>query len=742
MAMNSPSTNTSSQSRCQLMCPRTFLFFSLFVIFSISSVSSARAATPYAPHCASIVPESTPTSPDFTSFPFLLTQNSYYTGGERILGKKSSQFSFYGENYRSFRITGKVHKTKTSGVYQIQARLIFYTYSQSYYPKKLIFLMNGFWSEFSGKLCMLGSASWSREGNSLNLDAVLKLNSAKNSTISTSLVSGTLESLSSLDDPNYFETVSMLAVPPMSSYNYTLVSEGFDNGCPGGIDIPQDLSLSLHPRLCSILSQRFHTFELEYGSKCNSSQNCTPFVEGIGYLPGVMSLSPIQCSEEKQSLRYLVGFPNSSYTGYYYYPSSSNLNATLVGEGSWDKKRNQLCIAACRILNVTDSFGKAHVGDCSIRLSLRFPAVWSIRNMSGIVGQIWTNKTAKDPGYFDRIKFRSFGNDVVNDLGLKYEYTEIERARSSCPVKKPLKNKKVRYPSANSFDMRLDMNVKDSKGNFAWGSAVPVSVDDQFYGNGDLYVKKHPDVLPSISVVMLVILTLGHMIPLVLNFEALLLPKHHPRSVMLRSGGWIEVNEVIVRVVTMAAFLLQCRLLHLSWSARLGDGNKKGFWDAEKKVLFVSSPLYLVGGLIAFFVNWMKNKSSTTMLWGALRSYAGLILDGFLFPQILFNAFQISTESALSRSFYIGTTFVRLLPHAYDLYRAHSYVQRQLDVLYFYANPSADFYSTVWDIIIPLGGMLLAVILYLQQKFGGRCVLPRKYRELEAYEKVPVVSNE
>ncbi|KAA8523899.1 hypothetical protein F0562_010322 [Nyssa sinensis] len=469
MAMNSPSTTTSSQTGCQLMWPRTFLFFFLFIIFSISSVSSSRTPIPYADHCDSIVPESTPTVPgDFTTFPFRQTITSHYTGGNRILGKKSSQFSFDYEKYLSFRIIKSIYKTKASGVYKIEAYLIFHspnsyylprnsTYGQSYYhhprDSRLKFLLNGFWSESTGKLCMVGSASC--------------------------LVSGTLESLSSSNAPNYFEPVSILAFPSMNGYNYTLVSEGFDNGCPGGIEIPQNQSLSLQPRsICSMLSGRFNNFKLEYASKCDSLQNCTPFGGGIGYLPHGMSLNTIQCSEEEQKLRYFVQFSNSSNAWYY---QNSNLNATLVGEGSWDTKKNRLCITACRILNVTDSLGNVNVGNCSIRLSLRFPAVWSIRNKSAIVGQIWTNKMVNDSGYFDRITFRSSENEMVGVPGLKYEYTEIERVRKSCPMKNPVKNKGVRYPSGFSYEMRFDMSLKDSKGKYSWGNAVPIFVGDQFY---------------------------------------------------------------------------------------------------------------------------------------------------------------------------------------------------------------------------------------------------------------------
>ncbi|KAL5712647.1 (E3-independent) E2 ubiquitin-conjugating enzyme [Ranunculus cassubicifolius] len=53
---------------------------------------------------------------------------------------------------------------------------------------------------------------------------------------------------------------------------------------------------------------------------------------------------------------------------------------------------------------------------------------------------------------------------------------------------------------------------------------------------------------------MLTILTLGQMIPLVLNFEALFLTNRNRQNIMESSGGWLEVNEVLVRVVTMQRF--------------------------------------------------------------------------------------------------------------------------------------------------------------------------------------------
>ncbi|KAL6202043.1 hypothetical protein ACLB2K_025754 [Fragaria x ananassa] len=53
-----------------------------------------------------------------------------------------------------------------------------------------------------------------------------------------------------------------------------------------------------------------------------------------------------------------------------------------------------------------------------------------------------------------------------------------------------------------------------------------------------------------------------------------------------------------------------------------------------------------------------------------------------------------------------------------------------LEEPYVSASPVAGFYSTTWDVIIPMGDLLFSMIIFLQQKFGGCCFLPPKLREL------------
>ncbi|KAF2316307.1 hypothetical protein GH714_041648 [Hevea brasiliensis] len=399
-----------------------------------------------------------------------------------------------------------------------------------------------------------------------------------------------------------------------------------------------------------------------------------------------------------------------------------------------------------------------------MRLSLRFAAVWSIRDTNNIAGYISSNKNRDFSGYFDRIQLRSYGINGIKIPGLKYEYTLVDRVRKLCPKMQPGRSEGMQYPG-NSYDMQFHMSVKNSEGRrIGWGYANPVSMAAEhqlpnglksfnasskkynqvqisaewiydgeavlcmvgckyldssnhvsandsmdceilvhvqfppinskdyiegriestrekssslyfqpvsyyavhfhthidltrrmdleiimalisntlicvFVGYQIFYVKKYPGVFPFISLLMLVVLTLGR---LTLNFEALLLPKQNSQSFLHRGGGWVEAKEVIIKVITMVAFLLQFWLLQLVWTARFADGNQKASWVAEKKALYVSLPLYIAGSLIAFFVNWrnykLGNKEIDSVrfyrnqhsLWLDFRSYVDLALDGFL----------------------------------------------------------------------------------------------------------------
>ncbi|GFQ06327.1 hypothetical protein PHJA_002776700 [Phtheirospermum japonicum] len=752
----------------------------------------------------------------------------------------------------------------------------------------ITFSLNGFWDSGSGKICLIGSGS----GKSSSNNVVLKLDYLNSSSIFTSLVNGTLESLDINDEIGFnLNSISILGVNLRNNYKYELIDKESESN---GFHFSDDLSSvslgveDLGQKLCEyILSAGI--YELEYKDDCNSV-NCNFLGRGNNnnnFMPSVMYLTRIECLDDGR-VRFLLGFGDNGRNGY---RSSFQPNTTLVSEGKWDPKQKRLNMVGCRIFSDWD---EGFVGECLIRLSLRFPAKWTLRDRSIVVGELWSSTSVNETGYFGRVMLSSVRNNDMRTPGLSYEYTEIENTKRICANKTIQKGERKMYPKALSSDMRFDMLASNKKNMDLWGYSSPLFVGSQhhhlsaFYGgpsifgrqhqnlsnllnvsyglnvttshdfklssvhkkiqsfdisaegtynsesghvcmigcmqvgppkvsvgrsldceivvdiqyhpvntnNGEtvkgtikstreksdglyfepfeitsrliyqkqvwrmdleitmvlisntlsfifvglqlLHVKRHANVLPLISVVMLIVLTLGHLIPLLLNFEALFTRRRN-------SGDeWLEVNEVLVRVITMIAFLLKFRLLQMAWSSRSADEGQKNLWTPDKKVLYIG------GALIAWFVHlWREPYESPQVthrfgykkpsLWGDLKSYGGLILDGFLLPQILFNLFCDSKEKVLAPSFYVGTSVVRLLPHAYDLYRSHSSTWSFRNI---YANPRLDYYSTAWDIIISVGGFLCVVLIYLQQRYGGQCLIPRRLWRGSTYEKVPVAGPE
>ncbi|KAK6934256.1 Protein of unknown function DUF2921 [Dillenia turbinata] len=389
---------------------------------------------------------------------------------------------------------------------------------------------------------------------------------------------------------------------------------------------------------------------------------------------------------------------------------NSSSDILISAEGIYDIETGDLCMVGCRELNSSLQMSSNQTMDCQIAIKLKFPPSNS-RRASHIKGNLISTRLISDTLHFEELEISA------DAYGMFESQLSIWR-----------------------MDMEIAMVLISNTLAFVF---VALQI---------FYARKHQESHAQISLVMLMVLALGHLIPLVLDFEALFMKQGYHRRFRFEREGWLLPNQVILRVVTMIALFLLLRLLQLTWTTRSADQNQKGLWVADKKVFYVCLPLYLAGGVIALMVHSIHSHygkaelvpdgfpQAQHSLWDDLKSYAGLVLDGFLLPQIFLNMFFNSREAALSRFFYIGMTAVRLLPHGYDLYRAYKYVNRY-DGSYYYANPSADYYSTAWDIIIPCGGLAFAVIIFLQQKFGGRYILPRRFREYQEYEKVPVVSE-
>ncbi|XP_078169502.1 uncharacterized protein LOC144563914 [Carex rostrata] len=251
------------------------------------------------------------------------------------------------------------------------------------------------------------------------------------------------------------------------------------------------------------------------------------------------------------------------------------------------------------------------------------------------------------------------------------------------------------------------------------------------------HARKHHTIRPLMSVTMLVVLTLGCMVSLILNTEAMLV-RARDRQGFLQSGGWLNTTNTIARLITMVTLLINFHLLQLAWGSRSKEESTGAISrSAEMKSLMFCVPLYISGVLVAWFVHSHLSKLRRT-IFDDLARYVGLLVDNFLLPQIIFSVFSQSTEKVLTPYFSFGATVAHATPHVYNAYRAWWYPVNFFNYSYMYTNHDEDYYSTFFDVIIPFEGLLCALLVYLQQRFGGRCFLPKRFKHDASYEPVCV----
>ncbi|KAF0921146.1 hypothetical protein E2562_039078 [Oryza meyeriana var. granulata] len=367
----------------------------------------------------------------------------------------------------------------------------------------------------------------------------------------------------------------------------------------------------------------------------------------------------------------------------------------ISAEGVYDPKTGILFMLGCQEISGST--------DCQILVTIHFASLDAKGNGHG-KGKISSTRDMADHLYFEAIHITLYGM-----------YTEqIDE-------------------SIWRMDLEIIMAVISATLSFVF-TALQIR-----------HAKANPTAAPATSVAMLAVLAVGHVTHLALNVDALFVSRR-THYVPVSTTGWLELNEVMLRVPTLIAFALQLWLLQLVWSSRRSaDRAKAEKWSlAERSSLRICLPLYLLGGLIAGAVHVINSSRAATenplivrvaadpaTLWDDLASYAGLILDGFLLPQVILNTLSRSRVRAISSWFYVGVTVLRVTPHVYDVLRARSYVpsMRPSSV---YASPRDDLFGVAWDVALPLFAASLALLLFLQQRLGGAVfVRGRRFGEYE-----------
>ncbi|KAM0855820.1 hypothetical protein ACQ4PT_049527 [Festuca glaucescens] len=201
-----------------------------------------------------------------------------------------------------------------------------------------------------------------------------------------------------------------------------------------------------------------------------------------------------------------------------------------------------------------------------------------------------------------------------------------------------------------------------------------------------LHTKKNPEAARATSITMLVILALGFLTPLVLNFEAMF-KSRRSRYFAYSMGGSLEIKEVMMRAPLLIAFVPEI--------SRPDDTiTRCGGEDCA-------------GDMPAAVHAWSS--------FGRNRPCSGV--------------------RAISPWFYIGCTMNRVMPHVYDVVRGQIF-EPSINPSDLYASPRGDLFGVAWDIVIPCGAALLAVLLFLQQWLRGTASLPSQRRRSGGYEMV------
>ncbi|XP_061365074.1 uncharacterized protein LOC133308464 [Gastrolobium bilobum] len=285
------------------------------------------------------------------------------------------------------------------------------------------------------------------------------------------------------------------------------------------------------------------------------------------------------------------------------------------------------------------------------------------------------------------------------------------------------------------------------------------------------YINHNVDTLPYISLVLLGVQGLGYSIPLVTGAEALfkrmVSESYDVSSVELENSEWFHVIDSTVKLLLIVSLLLTLRLFQKVWKSRIRLQRRTPLEPlcvpSDKRVLLCTFTMHLIGYVIILIIhgtntsqNPLKAKkyltdrenSHSLPVWATeLEEYVGLVQDFFLFPQIIGNLIWHINCKPLRKLYFIGITLVRLLPHIYD------YIRAPVPNPYFsvdseFVDPNLDFYSKSGDIAIPVTAIILAFVVYIQQRWSyeklSQILTFGQYKLLPTfrYERLPYKSCE
>ncbi|KAL7140016.1 hypothetical protein ABFS83_09G092400 [Erythranthe nasuta] len=254
------------------------------------------------------------------------------------------------------------------------------------------------------------------------------------------------------------------------------------------------------------------------------------------------------------------------------------------------------------------------------------------------------------------------------------------------------------------------------------------------------YVRGNIVNVPYVSLVMLGVQAISYGLPLITGAEALFGKIAKTGFEDLQKGQPFHIIDYMVKLLVLIAFLSTMRLCQKVWKSRVRMLTRSPLEPHrvpnDKKVLFATLIIHILGYILALIVRYKTtgydprqresfedfNKYSRPVsAWEAeLAEYVGLMQDFFLLPQVIGNLLWMIQVKPLRKMYYIGLTLVRIFLHVYDFVKSpfpsHLYNYSNDDYEDF--NPRTDFYPKFGDVAIPIFSVILAVIVYVQQRWN------------------------
>ncbi|CAD6251261.1 unnamed protein product [Miscanthus lutarioriparius] len=256
------------------------------------------------------------------------------------------------------------------------------------------------------------------------------------------------------------------------------------------------------------------------------------------------------------------------------------------------------------------------------------------------------------------------------------------------------------------------------------------------------YIKSHADVAPYISLAMLGVQALCYSATLVTDAKMLpAWPSQRYGRPYAYHMGW-NILDCSLKALTLAALAVTARLAQKVWRsrarARVRAPLEPDRVPDDTVVLLYSFGVHLGTLFFAVAVHWLstygtsvttlpprvvyyeaQGMPSSHMRTGGsvMERYVGVVKEWFLLPQVIGNAVWRINCKPLAAGYYAGVTAAWLLPRIYGYLRppvVNMYRDTHDDVM--------DFYYKAGTVVIPVVGVLLAMVVYVQQRWNYKII--------------------